>query len=102
MADRAYLFAMADGSLTITLDEETSARIAAAAQAAGVSPDEYASRLLGSVLDESYPEAGGDHGGWEETQAALDEYRRTGETFSIDEAKVELDRLVAERRARSA
>lgn len=37
-----------------------------------------------------------------ETQAALDEYRRTGVSYSVEEAMAELDRLIAERRARRA
>jgi len=35
-----------------------------------------------------------------ETLAALEEYRRTGESYSLEEAMAELRRLVAERRAR--
>lgn len=37
-----------------------------------------------------------------ETLAALKEYRRTGESYSIDESMAELDRLIAERKARRA
>ena len=37
-----------------------------------------------------------------ETLAALEEYRRTGVSYSIEEAVAELDRLIAERRARKA
>ncbi len=36
------------------------------------------------------------------TFAALEEYRRTGVSYSVDEAEAELDRLIAERRARKA
>ena len=34
------------------------------------------------------------------TREALEEYRRTGESISLDEAMAELDRLIAERRTR--
>ncbi|MCF8504978.1 MAG: hypothetical protein K9G59_08690 [Caulobacter sp.] len=34
-----------------------------------------------------------------ETLAALEEYRRTGVSYSVEEAMAELDRLIAERRA---
>jgi hypothetical protein len=37
-----------------------------------------------------------------ETLAALEEYRRTDISYSVDEAKAELDRLIGERRARKA
>lgn len=37
-----------------------------------------------------------------ESLAALEEYRRTGESYSIEEAMAELDRLIDERRASKA
>jgi len=37
-----------------------------------------------------------------EARAALEEYQRTGVSYSVDEAVTELDRLIAERRARNA
>jgi hypothetical protein len=37
-----------------------------------------------------------------EALAALEEYRRTGVSYSVDQAVAELDRLIAERRARKA
>ncbi len=37
-----------------------------------------------------------------EALAALEEYRRTGVSYPVDEAVAELDRLIAERRARKA
>lgn len=37
-----------------------------------------------------------------EALAALEEYQRTGVSYSVDEAVAELDRLIAERRARNA
>jgi len=43
-----------------------------------------------------------DDGEEADTLAALAEYRRTGVSYSIEEAEAELDRLIAERRARGA
>ena len=37
-----------------------------------------------------------------EALAALEEYRRTGVSYSLGEARAELERLIAERRARKA
>lgn len=37
-----------------------------------------------------------------EALAALDEYRQTGVSYSLGEARTELERLIAERRARKA
>ncbi|MES2033300.1 MAG: hypothetical protein V4466_03915 [Pseudomonadota bacterium] len=37
-----------------------------------------------------------------ESLAALEEYRRTGESHSIEEAMAELDQLIADRRAEKA
>lgn len=37
-----------------------------------------------------------------EALAALEEYHRTGVSYSLDDARTELERLIAERRARKA
>jgi predicted transcriptional regulator len=67
---------MADGGLTIELDEALTERLRAAASAAGESLQDYAINALKA--------AAGD--GWDEAVARLAEYRRTGRYLDAEEA----------------
>jgi hypothetical protein len=83
---------MADGEMTLKLDAETLAEVSQAAAAAGVSPEDWALKIV--------REAAADRASWAETYARLDEFdEEGGEGYTVDEAFDELDRLVAERRA---
>ena len=66
---------MADG-FQIEIDAEMAERLKAAAQAAGVEPATYALEVLGSALDSD----------WTESLKRLEEYDRTGESISLEEA----------------
>lgn len=74
---------MADGSLTVKLDEQTSARIKAAAAEAGESTDAFANRLLAGALETDR---------WAISNARIDEYERTG---VAEDAEVVFARLRA-------
>ena len=67
---------MADGELTLKLDDDTVRRLRAAADAAGVSMDRIAADLIAEGLDHD----------WTEALASLAEYDRTGVSYSLDEA----------------
>jgi hypothetical protein len=67
---------MADGELTLKLDDETARRLQAAADAAGLPVDSYAAELLSGVLT---PED------WTEDFERAAEYDRTGESLSVQE-----------------
>lgn len=67
---------MADGELTLTLDDETARRLRAAAEAAGVAVEAYAAELITGGLEED----------WAEDLRRLEEYDRTGEYVSLEEA----------------
>ena len=62
--------------------------------------DDWVAQLPAGVEDR--PTAWRDDADRAETLAALEEYRRTGVSYSVEEAMAELDRLIAERRARKA
>lgn len=62
--------------------------------------DEWVAQLPAGVEDR--PAVWRDDADRAETLAALEEYRRTGVSYSVEEAMSELDRLIAERRARKA
>jgi predicted transcriptional regulator len=86
---------MADGSLTSTLtltfDDATIARLEEAARATGEAPEVYASKFLARALEAE---------DWAEDVRRLEEYDRTGEWISVDEAFAHLDARIAERRAK--
>jgi predicted transcriptional regulator len=67
---------MADGELTLKLDDETARRLQAAADAAGVPVGDYAADLIAGSLGED----------WTEALARLEEYDRTGEYVSLETA----------------
>ena len=73
---------MADGELRLMLDDETRQRLVSAAAAAGMSPETYA---LGVLTDELGADA------LSISRARLAEYRRSGESISIDEAMAFFD-----------
>lgn len=67
---------MADGKLTLKLDDDTVRRLRAAADAAGVTMDRIAADLIADGLDHD----------WTQALASLAEYDRTGVSYSLDEA----------------
>ncbi|MDP3746836.1 MAG: TraY domain-containing protein [Phenylobacterium sp.] len=79
---------MADGELTLKLDDETARRLQAAADAAGRSVGDYAAGLIAEGLD-------GDH--WQGAREALAEFDRTGESFDAETTMAEFRASVARR-----
>lgn len=69
---------MADGELTLKLDDETARRLKAAADAAGRSVDDYAAELISDGL-------GGDDDFAEDLRIA-EEFDRTGASYSVEES----------------
>ena len=67
---------MADGKLTLKLDDDTVRRLRAAADAAGVTMDRIAADLIADGLDHD----------WTQALASLAEYDRAGVSYSLDEA----------------
>ena len=88
---------MADGAITLTLDDETVRRRDEAARRAGVTPEAYAAGLLSAVVTEEAGET--PLHDWTEANRRLAEYDRTGEFV---EAGPALDAFVAEVRARTS
>lgn len=68
---------MADDGFKIEVDADLGAQLQAAAHAAGVSADAYASKLISQGLGD--PD-------WRETRESLSHYDRTGEFVDADEA----------------
>lgn len=83
---------MADGDLTLKLDDETVERLRAAADAVGRTVQDYAAGLISEGLEVD----------WAEDLARIAEYDRTGESISVEEAldhfDRELEKRLAERR----
>ena len=81
---------MADG-FDIHLDEKRAERLQAVAEAAGMSPTEFALGILDSAVSADFAE---DDRRWAE-------YKRTGETISVEEAfaafDAEIDRVRAQK-----
>jgi hypothetical protein len=69
---------MADGEITLKLDDETVRRLKAAAEAVGLPVGDYAAGLISDRLD-----ADDD---WAEDVRIAEEYDRTGESYSVEEA----------------
>ena len=80
---------MADGELILKLDDDTARRLQAAADAAGRSVADYAANLISESLDD----------GWSESRRRLEEFDRTGESLSVQEALEHFDRTLQDRRA---
>lgn len=73
---------MADGALTLTLDDETAARLETAARQAGLTPEAYAAATLSDALETWPPGAPYDT---TEAERRLAEYDRTGEYVSFED-----------------
>ncbi|MDO8295386.1 MAG: hypothetical protein Q7T19_02990 [Caulobacter sp.] len=84
---------MADGSVTLILDDATLARLESVARDFGMSPGDYAETILANALSR-----------WDvaEDLRRLAEYDRTGESVSVEEAFAHLREKIAERRAQRA
>jgi hypothetical protein len=82
---------MADGELKLKLDDDTARRLQAAA-AAGLPVADYAAELISDGLAAPDPR-------WREAYAALEEYDRTGEGVSLEEALAEFRTALDERLA---
>ena len=71
---------MADGGLTIELEEALSHRLIAAATDAGRPAAEYAAELIGHALDDE----------WSEAERRLADYEKTGEAYLLEGVMAEL------------
>lgn len=84
---------MADGELTLKLDDETKRRLGEAAAAAGMSVEDYAVGLLSDELGADPLTI---------SRARLAEYDRTGEYITVEEAMAhfehELEAALARKR----
>lgn len=87
---------MADGALTLTLDDATVARLAEAAALVGQTPEAYAADRLAETLS---PTLAHD---WTEANARLAEYDRTGEYVTLEEWSAAFKADVEARLARRA
>jgi hypothetical protein len=67
---------MADGELILKLDEDTARRLQAAADAAGRPVADYAAELISGGLEDD----------WADDLRIVEDYRRTGESYSVEEA----------------
>ncbi|HEY3950931.1 FitA-like ribbon-helix-helix domain-containing protein [Phenylobacterium sp.] len=74
---------MADGELTLKLDDETAERLRAAADHAGVSVEAYVLEIIADDLD---------HEGVGLSRVRLLEYDQTGEYLTVEEAMAHFDR----------
>lgn len=81
---------MADGELTLKLDDDTVRRLKAAAEAAGRPVADYAAELLSGALADR----------WSLSLRRLEEYDRTGEYVPLEEALTEFRVAVEERLAK--
>ncbi|NGM48698.1 hypothetical protein G5B46_03645 [Caulobacter sp. 602-2] len=70
---------MADGA-DIHLDPERAERLRAAAEAAGVTPEAFALHAIDQAIDDD----------WATSIEALEDYERTGVSYSVDEVMAEL------------
>ena len=77
---------MADGGLTIELDESLAERLQSAARATGQSTADLAANLIGHGLDD-----------WAEDFARFEEYERTGEYVDAEVAMAEFRQALADR-----
>lgn len=78
---------MADGELTLKLDDETVRRLQEAADAAGLPVDSYAADVLTGVLS----------GHWQGAREAVVEFDRTGESYAAETVMAEFKAAVATR-----
>lgn len=82
---------MADGALTIEIEQALADRLRAAAEASGSSFEAYVRHAL-EVFS-------GDAADWAEDIAIAEEYDRTGVSYSLEEGFETLDKALAEGRA---
>ena len=68
---------MADDEVTVKLDAETTQRLEAVAEAAGQTVTDYVRDLIKDSLPDD---------DWAEDLAALEEFDRTGVSYSVEEA----------------
>lgn len=80
---------MADGEITVKLDEAAAKRLQAAAEAAGQPVDQFAAELIAEFL---LPDDG-----LEEDLKILEEYDRTGVSYSVEEGLAVFDAAMARR-----
>ncbi len=71
---------MADGGMTLELNENLTDRLIVAAEKAGQPADEYATQIIGEALDDE----------WSEAERRWADYERTGESVSLAGAMAEL------------
>lgn len=74
---------MADGELTLKLDDETARRLRAAAEAAGLPMEDFVTRLISQRL-----EATDD---WVEDERIIEEMDRSGVSYSVAEGMAVFD-----------
>jgi predicted transcriptional regulator len=78
---------MADGEITLKLDNDTAAKLAAVAKQAGAEPEDWASQALAHALDDEH---------WAEARRRLEEFDAgDGATLSVDEYFAEFRRKLA-------
>ena len=77
---------MADGELKLELGEALSARLKAAADAAGQPAEAYAAELIAESLDDN----------WADAYARFAEYERTGEFLDAETEMTRFQQAVAE------
>lgn len=87
---------MADGALTLTLDDETAARLETAARQAGLTPEAYAAATLSDALETWPPGAPYDT---TEAERRLAEYDRTGEYVTLEDAMARFEEELQSRLA---
>lgn len=75
---------MADGEITLRLDDATAARLRAAADAAGQAVEAYAAGIVAHAVDDEYAEA----------HRRLAEYDRMGESCSLEESMAAFDAAI--------
>ena len=83
---------MADGELTLNLDDATLARLREEADAVGRPVEDYAASLITTNFDDR----------WASSLEALAEYDRTGVSYSLEEGMAVFDAAVERRLARKA
>lgn len=66
---------MADGEITLKLDDATAARLRAAADAAGQAVEAYAAGIVAHAVDDS----------WEEDFRIAEDFDRTGVGYTLEE-----------------
>lgn len=71
---------MADGGLTLHLNEPLSSRLETAAASAGQKIEDYAQALIQDVLDAEAPDED-----WAEDEARWAEFERTGESYPLED-----------------